>query len=337
MRVYWGNPSAGIDLHTPIPDAAFGSIPSAPGTSSLIYKYYEGVWEKLPDFTTLTTVATGRTNNVSLAPRKRDDGFAFLWQGKLSVPKAGSYYFETSSDDGSKLYIGMLGTNTLVVNNDGQHADQAQGGWYSFPSAGQYDITISFFENGGDQVMKVYWGSVDAGIDMHTPIPDAAFAEQGPPSCVATLTASLADSYLWSTGETSRSIVVNGPGSYSVTVTKNGCSGTASANVYCVEPESIPLARRVTAPTEANLAGSLTLQASPNPSPSYFTIKVSGVRAKEKATLIVSDALGRVVETRFVTADGTVQLGDRYRPGLYHVQLVQGKNRQTVKLVKTTY
>jgi hypothetical protein len=52
---------------------------------------------------------------------------------------------------------------------------------------------------------------------------------------------------------------------------------------------------------------------------------------------MVSDPLGRVVETRSITADGTLQLGDRYRPGLYHIQLIQGKNRKTVKLVKTAY
>jgi hypothetical protein len=226
--------------------------------------------------------------------------------------------------------------NTLVVDNDGQHADQAQGGWYNFPSAGQYDITISFFENGGDQVMKVYWGNPSAGIDMHTPIPDAAFGQTS--ACPgATLTAPEADTYLWSTKETTRSISAYAPESYSVTVTKNGCSNTGTTSVQCVEPEATPLARRVAGITEQDLQGSLSLAASPNPSPSFFTIKVNGINAKEKATLIVSDALGRVVETRSVTTDGVLQLGDRYRPGLYYIQLIQGQNRKTVKLVKTAY
>ncbi len=46
------------------------------------------------------------------------------------------------------------------------------------------------------------------------------------------LTATGGDSYSWSTGATSASIVVNTPGNYSVTVSSsNGCSGTASVNV----------------------------------------------------------------------------------------------------------
>jgi len=47
-----------------------------------------------------------------------------------------------------------------------------------------------------------------------------------------TLTAAGGDSYSWSTGATSASIVVNTPGNYSVTVSSNnGCSGTTSVNV----------------------------------------------------------------------------------------------------------
>lgn len=46
------------------------------------------------------------------------------------------------------------------------------------------------------------------------------------------LTATGGDSYFWSTGATSSSIVVNTPGTYTVTVSSsNGCSGSASVNV----------------------------------------------------------------------------------------------------------
>lgn len=46
------------------------------------------------------------------------------------------------------------------------------------------------------------------------------------------LTVNGGDSYSWSTGATTASIVVNTPGNYSVTVSSsNGCSGTTSVNV----------------------------------------------------------------------------------------------------------
>lgn len=54
------------------------------------------------------------------------------------------------------------------------------------------------------------------------------------------LTASSGSSYLWSTGETTPSISVNNPGTYSVTVTNiNGCSSSASKTVSLMEPTSI--------------------------------------------------------------------------------------------------
>jgi hypothetical protein len=53
------------------------------------------------------------------------------------------------------------------------------------------------------------------------------------------------------------------------------------------------------------------------------------------ATLIISDALGRVVEKRTLSADGQFTLGAAYRTGLYHVQLLQGAVQTTIKVIKT--
>lgn len=54
------------------------------------------------------------------------------------------------------------------------------------------------------------------------------------------LTASPGSSYLWSTGETTPSISVNNPGTYSVTVTNsNGCSSSSSQTVSLMEPTTI--------------------------------------------------------------------------------------------------
>ena len=55
-----------------------------------------------------------------------------------------------------------------------------------------------------------------------------------------TLTATSGASYLWSSGETTQSINVNNPGSYSVTVMNaNGCSGSSSQTVTMMEPAVI--------------------------------------------------------------------------------------------------
>jgi hypothetical protein len=67
-------------------------------------------------------------------------------------------------------------------------------------------------------------------------VPQAAITASGPTSFCAggsvTLTAAAASSYLWSTGATTQSIVVNASGTYTVTVTgQGGCTASASSTV----------------------------------------------------------------------------------------------------------
>ncbi|HKS22368.1 MAG TPA: LamG-like jellyroll fold domain-containing protein [Thermoanaerobaculia bacterium] len=79
-----------------------------------------------------------------------------------------------------------------------------------------------------------------------------------------TLTASAGTSYAWSNGQTTQSIVVNGPGTFSVTVTNGaGCSGTsAPTTVTVTSPPSPTIA--ASGPTTFCAPGSVTLTASPN-------------------------------------------------------------------------
>jgi large repetitive protein len=77
-----------------------------------------------------------------------------------------------------------------------------------------------------------------------------------------TLTASAADSYLWSNGATSQSITVDGSGTYSVTVTNaSGCAATSNAAV--VTENAIPATPVIAAsgPTTFCAGGSVTLTA----------------------------------------------------------------------------
>jgi len=124
------------------------------GTPGLNYNYYEGTWSTLPNFSLLTPLKNGTSTNILLTPRNRDMQFAFQWRGFITIPAAGTYTFETYSDDGSKLYIG----STDVVNNDGEHASQFVTGNIAL-NAGVYPVTISFFQSYGAQAMEVWWSS----------------------------------------------------------------------------------------------------------------------------------------------------------------------------------
>ena len=52
----------------------------------------------------------------------------------------------------------------------------------------------------------------------------------------------------------------------------------------------------------------------------------------------ILDALGRIVETRSnVSANGSLRMGDRYRPGAYFIEVIQGKEKVVLKLIKQSY
>jgi Pectate lyase superfamily protein/PA14 domain/Secretion system C-terminal sorting domain len=122
----------------------------ANATPGLNYAYYEGSWSALPDFGALTALKTGTVTGFDLSLRNRNDQFGFRYSGYVEVPTDGQYTFHTSSDDGSKLFIG----NQLVVDNDGLHATQERSGTIGL-RAGKHAITVVFFEQGGEQVLDV--------------------------------------------------------------------------------------------------------------------------------------------------------------------------------------
>lgn len=79
----------------------------------------------------------------------------------------------------------------------------------------------------------------------------------------------------------------------------------------------------------------LRLQHYPNPSTTSFTLKIESNDTKLPITLRIIDQYGRVIETKVKLAAGqTIQLGDRYKPGIYYAELLQGNKRSVVKLVK---
>ncbi len=145
-------------------------------TAGLTYRYYEGVWDVLPNFNTLTPVKTGATPNIDMSVRNVNDNFGFVWEGSINIKAAGNYTFELVSDDGSKLYFNTAynPAATALVNNDGLHGPASVSGTVNVPATGLYPIAITFFERDGGETMQVYW--TGPGIPRQL-IPNAAFTE----------------------------------------------------------------------------------------------------------------------------------------------------------------
>jgi hypothetical protein len=118
--------------------------------NGLNYEYYEGTWNSLPDFDSLTPTATGTAHNFDIGLRERDDYFALRFTGYINIQTGGEYTFYTNSDEDSKLYI----DGALVVDNDGLHGTQERSGTLSL-AAGKHLIVVTYFEKDGSQVLTV--------------------------------------------------------------------------------------------------------------------------------------------------------------------------------------
>ena len=85
--------------------------------------------------------------------------------------------------------------------------------------------------------------------------------------------------------------------------------------------------------TEAKVAP-FTVRVMPNPTSYYFTLQLSS-QSYEKFKITVTDVLGRIVEQRpDVPANSTLQLGNKYHPGVYIAEILQGKSKVVLRLIK---
>lgn len=270
----------------------------------LSYKYYQGQWSVLPNFSQLTPVKTGMSLNVSIAPRNQDDYFGFLWEGFIWIRTAGTYTFRTNSDDGSRLYLGALnGTTspynaaaTPLVDNDGLHGAQDRDGTISL-QAGVYPIAIGFFESGGDQVMNVLWRTPQTGTSF-VAIPDSVFADP------LTLTSKIAAITINSSVNNSPNIVLSGQAF--------GLNGKK------------PL-----------------LYAGPDPFYDHVTVEMNFTKAQKNVSLQLVNATGHVVQKWAYDylpegqSNKTLQLSSLPK-GIYYIRLLSAGSNQsaTVKLLK---
>jgi hypothetical protein len=84
----------------------------------------------------------------------------------------------------------------------------------------------------------------------------------------------------------------------------------------------------------AALNAKLQTSVLPNPSRSIFTVSLKGEEGKP-VQVMVTDILGRVIETRSnLQPNGQLQMGQNWKPGIYILQVQQGDQRTTLKLVK---
>jgi len=84
--------------------------------NGLNYRCCEGLWWSwLPNLYHLPTEKTGEVNNFDIAMRSRNEHVAIQFSGYIQIPSAGLYTFHTTSDDGSRLFIGNPSLRVIVL------------------------------------------------------------------------------------------------------------------------------------------------------------------------------------------------------------------------------
>jgi signal transduction histidine kinase len=115
----------------------------------------EAPGEVLPDFNPLTALATGTVSNFDLRVMARPERVGLSFAGFLEVPRDGLYTFYTTSDDGSRLFVGEPSMRVNVL------------GRAAFPAARPVAIgqSLGQWENGT-------WVAVEGKVTFASDEPD---------------------------------------------------------------------------------------------------------------------------------------------------------------------
>ena len=126
-----------------------------PDKNGINWELYKGDFMELPDLNKMKASSKGKTYHFELNEIDVPKHYYVLkYDSYIQIDKAGEYYFYTSSNDGSKLYI----NNKLVVNNDGLHAVKQVSGKIHL-NKGRHLISVEYFQSGGSSTLSVYYKS----------------------------------------------------------------------------------------------------------------------------------------------------------------------------------
>ncbi|MDB5173692.1 MAG: hypothetical protein JWN51_2465, partial [Phycisphaerales bacterium] len=123
------------------------------------YAYYDRglATAALERFDRVKPKSEGHVEQFTLnMPGRGSQNFAVKYTAAIHIPRAGKYTFHTTSDDGSRLYLGK----NLVVQNDGVHPAEEKSGTIDLQE-GDQPITVTYFQGGGEAELKVEWEGPD--------------------------------------------------------------------------------------------------------------------------------------------------------------------------------
>jgi PA14 domain len=154
-----------------LPFALIGLLrPLMPAGNGTHARYFPNVeWSGYPAMTVVdprpsAEVFTDRWND------RPPPSFSVRWTGYITVGRAGTYEFATTSDDGTRLTI----NDQRVVSNEGSHSPVMQSGTIEL-SAGSHRYVLDYVQYGGPYALEWTWAD-DKG--SHHPVPTWRLSQQ---------------------------------------------------------------------------------------------------------------------------------------------------------------
>ena len=167
-RAFWSDGvSSLVESRTFRPAVPVPASAKALTKKGLAYEYFEGRFEKLPDFSTLKAVRTGTAARPDIAAASDKDEFALRFKGLIRIPQTGVYVFYVKSDDGSKLSV----AGKEVVANDGVHGMTEEKSEVAL-EAGWHPFELIYFQGRGGLGLELSWQG--PGFKK-SPVPAGAF------------------------------------------------------------------------------------------------------------------------------------------------------------------
>jgi hypothetical protein len=167
-RAFWpGGASSFVESRTFKPAVPLPSLSTAPKKKGLAYEFFEGRFEKLPDFSALSPARTGDVARPDPAVSDLKEWFALRFKGFIRIPRTGVYVFYLRSDDGSKLCV----AGKEIIANDGVHGLSGEKAEIAL-EAGWQAFELVYFQGTGEFGLELLWHgpNVEKG-----PIPTSAF------------------------------------------------------------------------------------------------------------------------------------------------------------------
>ena len=123
--------------------------------NGLLGEYYNNI-----NFTNPVLSRTDATINFdwktgSPAPTIGNDTFSVRWSGRIEPRYSETYTFQTTSDDGIRLFI----NNQLVINKFIDQPPTTHAGTITLVAGRQYDIRLEYYERGGGALAQLAWSS----------------------------------------------------------------------------------------------------------------------------------------------------------------------------------